>query len=744
MKTSWLLLKKSGKQSLGRLVLTAVAVALGMLMILIFMSGLNALNERYSGTRNLALSLMEGGSAGPIDGVDPLLVRFSDDGSLLSWRDRDIFTVTIGATGDSSPRIFDLETPGSGEFYVSSGLDEIIRNNPDDNPGVRFGNKQIGIIPDRYSTSPDELMVIRGMSEEEILTTEGFADTDGFWEIYSFAPSENTQILAITAGVTNVVLFGGATILLFPIISFIAVATQLGSAQREKRYAAMRLVGATRAQITRAMALESLVAAIAGIIVGSLAYLVALPFMANYHFDGARFWMEDLTVPLNWYLIAVVVTLLFCWFANWWGMRHVRTSPLGVVRAQRISRKPRIWCLLPLAAGLGFFVWMASPTGNEWIIERASEDPAISLIMIAAIFVTMFGLVLAGSWLTYYFSKLFARITKKAAVLLATKRISIQAKRIFRSVGGVVLALFAGSFYLTVVSGMGELYTATLNFNGFSQLRPDIAYVYSAPRVDLISDQMTAKLADQPFIKSVTPTAKLIDGSNILTCADLVVYTKRNCPASFRSDDLVSIKFRAPVVDDSAIGLVDDEVFELNDYLIMLDSSESLDKLRTFFVQEIGFGSEIDSQAGVVSGADEQTAQFSPVVAELSSLVYVGIAITLFVAIASLVVSTVGGLLERKRSLTTLRLGGMTISQMKRMVMIESLIPLIVVSLVAAGLGGWIGAVFITTFSSTLVPTLSPLYFVIIIGSLVAAIVGIYCVLPILSRITDLRENRGE
>ena len=37
----------------------------------------------------------------------------------------------------------------------------------------------------------------------------------------------------------------GGSILLFPIVTFVAVATQLGGAQREKRYAALRLVGAT-------------------------------------------------------------------------------------------------------------------------------------------------------------------------------------------------------------------------------------------------------------------------------------------------------------------------------------------------------------------------------------------------------------------------------------------------------------------------------------------------------------------
>ena len=86
----------------------------------------------------------------------------------------------------------------------------------------------------------------------------------------------------------------------------------------------------------------------------------------------------------------------------------------------------------------------------------------------------------------------------------------------------------------------------------------------------------------------------------------------------------------------------------------------------------------------------------------------------------------------------------MTVTQMKRTVMIESLIPLISVSLLACGLGIWVGWAFTSALSSSMKPTLTPLYLGIVIGSLVIAILAIRQILPMLGKITQPEENQTE
>ena len=56
-----------------------------------------------------------------------------------------------------------------------------------------------------------------------------------------------------------------ALALLAPVLIFIGTATRLSAARREQRFAALRLVGATRRQISALSAVESAVAAAAGV-----------------------------------------------------------------------------------------------------------------------------------------------------------------------------------------------------------------------------------------------------------------------------------------------------------------------------------------------------------------------------------------------------------------------------------------------------------------------------------------------
>ena len=52
----------------------------------------------------------------------------------------------------------------------------------------------------------------------------------------------------------------------------LVIAKQLGGVQREKRYAALRLIGATKKQVTRVILLESLIASIVGVVIGLVAF----------------------------------------------------------------------------------------------------------------------------------------------------------------------------------------------------------------------------------------------------------------------------------------------------------------------------------------------------------------------------------------------------------------------------------------------------------------------------------------
>lgn len=727
MRLAWLFLTRSGKNNWNRLGLTAAAVSLGMLMILMFMAGINALQAQAQHSSWRFDLFAAQSNQRQIDGIAPLRAKVATDGNLNKFQNESMTVVSLRASDASSPQLPDVPTPKEGEYYVSSGLQKAMQDHPDYRIGERFGDKQIGIIPEPLSASPDALEVIRGMSEQE-------SNGQRVVNVYKF--SNNAESVSRYDGATGIILIFGASMLLFPIVLFISIATQLGSAQREKRYAALRLIGATRKQVSRIIALESLSAASVGIIIGSLAYIVALPLMSQFEFGGMRFWQSDLTVQPTYYLFAVIMTLLFCLIANWWGMRHVQVSPLGVTRSGKVYKRPSILRLTLLIPGLLTFIWLSLPSGMNWLRTNASGDnnSLVLVLLIAGILSIMFGLLLAGPWLTSSIARFVARRTKSAITLLATKRIATQSSRIFRSVSGVVLALFAGSFYLTSVSGITKLNTDAVTSNGYSQLKDSTALVSS----EALPIGFETLLLQQPYVASAA-ISKFNDKGNVINCRDLASYTRLTCPKDTDLGGEVLLNFDTATVAEVQV-LKNIPATTSISYLVKLNSNNDLDKLRTF----IAASTSNNSAAWVVSGTYAQVPILNPIIPELANLAYAGMGVTLFVAIASLIISTIGGLLERRRSFVTLRLSGMTVAQMKRTVMIESLIPLIGVSLLACALGIWVGWVFTSALSDSARPTLTPLYFGIVISSLTVASLAIYQILPMLDTMTRPEGNQTE
>ncbi len=749
MNIPWLLFKKSGRQSAGRLGLTVLAIGLGTLMLLSFLAGMNGLMGRMQRMSWADIAAREGSGFAtkkshqaqtPIDGVAPLQIGSvpTKIGNTSMWRDKNISQIILHATGENSPELPGLKTPGPGEYYLSPRLEKIARENPEYKIGERYGTKYLGTIPARYVQSPDSLEVISGATAEQLVAWQQSANSDTATKPVDIYTTESLdQKAQIAIDPSSLIIFGmGGTILLFPIVMFVAVATQLGSTQREQRYAALRLIGATKNQINRILLFESFIATAVGIVLGSLAFLLARGQLTHFKFGELGFWPEDLNVTWLQYIVLVALTLGLSLFASWRAMRKVRTSPLGVARRETLDKKARFWRILPLVIGVSVFVWINTDGGRSWI-KQNSESMIPMLLIMLGIFMVMFGLVIAGSWLTSRLSQLFARRTNNAATLLASRRIAGHSRKIFRSVSGLVLALFAGSFYLAAVSGIDNLNIQSIKDNGYSQLKPQTAMVLSRD----LPGNFIEILRQQSYVKSAATVRETKDGS-LIPCRDLATYTKHSCPSGTSENDFARLNFVDKTVDSVSVvsesEALAQESFPV--YLVALDDSVSIDKLRSLAIAQ----TPVIAEVYVADGTRAQKPVISPVVKDLAALTYVGIGITLFVAVASLIVSTVGGLLERRKSLFTLLLGGMTLGQMKRVVLIESLIPLIGTSVLAAGAGIWVAKIFLEVFSSTVRVSLSATYFAIVIGSLVLAVIGIWLVLPMLKKITSLEQNQTE
>ena len=736
-----MLLKKSGRQSFARLGLTTVAVALGIVLVCYFTAGVNGLMGRTSGLaiNTAAYQASRGApSQKPIDGVEPLKVGGTRRGDASKWRGQYIQYYSMYGTA-KSPQFAKLKTPRPGEYYLSKALADAVAKHPDDNILARFGKntKYLGVIPSEYTASPDALMIVRGASAEEVAESDAFTKSQGQPSYFADVYRTDANGLKSDAKIdpVAVIVFGvGGTILLFPIVIFVSVATQLGAAQREKRYAALRLIGATKRQVARVLMLESLLASVVGVLIGLGAFWLLQAPLQDFRMDGMRFNPGDLVLTGTQYALIIGLTLGLTMFVNWRRMRRAQISPLGVSRSVEKVKKLRAWRALVPVAGIAIFVWLSSKPGRDWL--AANKESALPMfLLIAALLLVMFGLILAGGWLTNKLSLLAARWANNASMLIAGKRTAVHSRTIFRSVSGVVLALFAGSFYLTATSGIEGLNAQVIKDNGFSQLKRGAAIVIGRS----LSGDMAEQLQQKSYITSVATIYPREDGDAI-RCQDLAKYTEHTCPNNARPDQFALLNFDAPVV--KKVPLINDKVDTngVKEYLVTLKSDNNIEKLRTMVTAK---ANQYDLTYAV-SGTDSKKPHINPTIREFADLAYVGIGVTLFVAVASLIVSTIGGLMERRRSLYTLRLGGMRLIQLKRLVMIESVAPLLMTSVLSCGIGVWTGAVFTGMFSTTLKPTLTPTYFAIVGVGLAAAIIGIYLILPMVDKLTRAEANQTE
>ena len=740
MSVSWLLLRKSGRQSVARLALTSAAIALGIVLLCYFVAGFNGLVGRGARTPLTTSSFQarNGSSQQSKDqsGVEPLKIANFWLGNLTKWRNQNIDVLSIYGT-EKSVSFSHMKTPAPGEYYVSRALAKAIKQHPEDNIIGRFNGstKYAGIIPDEYVASPDSLMLVRGVSADEVAQANAIAkerhQLPYFSDVYKTDKAAHNG--PILDPVTTLILAIGGTILLFPIVTFVAVATQLGGAQREKRYAALRLIGATKGQVTKMLLLESLAAAVVGVVIGLVAFWLLQTPLLEFPMNGLRFWSADIQLSIPQYMLVIGLTLGLTLWVSWRRMRRAQVSPLGVSRSQEKSKKLRAIRIVPLLMGVGIVAWLSSPAGHSW--QSQHQEAAIFLIL-PSLLLIMFGLIMAGSWLTNKIARLLARGARNGSMLIAGKRIAVHSQAVFRSVSGVVLALFAGSFYLTSVSGIEALSDQSIRDNGYSKLKSHTAIVAGQS----LPSNMQQVLEKQSYVTQAAATYRLKDGGNALRCQDVARYTEYRCPQSASPEQFAKIIFDKPVVNQvELIDAVDTNAAK--DYLVELKTTgATIDQLRSV----VGSHTLNTDLVFVVVGEIAKQPVINPLIRNFADLAYIGMGVTLFVAVASLIVSTVGGLLERRRSLYTLRLSGMRLSQLKRLVGFESLVPLLSVSFLSCAIGVWTGAVFTSMFSQSLKPTLTPTYFIVVGTGLVAAIVGIYLVLPMIKRLTSPEANQTE
>jgi hypothetical protein len=408
-----------GRESLARMAMTALGVGLGVVVLLGAASVPQALDttEQRNAARNGALG--EELTAGR----DTLLIGGAD----TTFRDDDVRGRLLRPEGPDAPLPPGVALlPAPGELVVSPALAQRLRDPDAALLRERLPGRIVGTIDDEGLVGPAELAYYAG--------SDTLAPGATVVRINAFGGARPEPLDPVLFLLVTIIV----VVLLAPIGVFIASAVRFGGEARDRRLAAVRLLGADRGMALRIGAGEALVGALAGLAVGAALFLAARSlverlslwdlsvFAADVRPSAALALLIAVLVPAA----AVTVTLL--------SLRRIVVEPLGVVR-QSLPRRRRIaWRLALLVAGLALLLPLAALDADD-----------VSAVPLVAGLVLLLGAVTA--LLPWLVESVVGRLRGGGVPWqLATRRLQLESGSAVRAVSGIAVA-FAGAVALQMV-----------------------------------------------------------------------------------------------------------------------------------------------------------------------------------------------------------------------------------------------------------------------------------------------------
>lgn len=737
-----------GREAVVRLVAIALAVALGVGVLLVSLAGINAVRAQPKRTAWLTPSIDDRVPSVPGATVDPLWAMLTLDQYRASTVDR----VDVAATGPRSPVPPGIpRLPGPGEFYASPALTRLLAHTPAVELGDRYPGRQVGTIGNAALESPDSLVIVIGHAPDELSSTGQAQEILSFNTAASGAPGDPHPgrmqlILAVVAGA-----------ILIPVILFVTAATRVAAARREQRFAAMRLVGATPNQISVIAAVEAAVATLAGVAAGIVVFLILRPFVARVPFTGQPFFPSDLSLDPGDIALVVAGVPIAGAVAARVALRRVLASPLGVARRATTST-PRAWRVLPLLAGIGELTW--------FIGRRPATTTGQIRAYGAGFTLALLGLVVAGPWLTRVASRLLARRARRPAALIAARRLADNPRAAFRAVSGLVVALFVCSGALGIITTILAYHSASTGGAAArtvlsEQLGSFGLIVNGQPQSPWVTVPATLldTLTSTPGVRAVAeihvdPSAP--SGPNtgpplgLISCAELarVPVLGRCAPGA----EVASVAWDGPAGGITSTGRTPAAAFLPS--AAVTDSSLAALPVAALDVSTDGSSRAIETARTAIeatfpySGAPVTLGDISVdnahLIAGWRQLADVAIVASLVIAACSMAVCAASSLIERKRPFSLLRLTGAPLSVLRRVVALEAGMPLLVVAATAAGTGLLAAHLFLR---SQLRESLQPPgggYYLAVVGGIALALGIIGATLPLLERITGPETARNE
>ncbi|HEY1819458.1 MAG TPA: FtsX-like permease family protein [Trebonia sp.] len=787
------LVVNGGREAITRLVILTIAVGLGVGLLLTAVAATNAVTA-WNGRHAWFWTGTSSVPPGPATGAAPLWWHPSGDifdGQTISRFD-------VAATGTSSPVPPGIpRDPAPGQYYASPALAALMRATPADQLADRYPGHLAGTIGDAALPSPNSLVIVVGQTATELARTTNsvrvtsISTTVPGSSVIPCAgpgcpPTPNPKGLAYSppdggapASATDLILAVTALAILAPVLIFIATATRLSAARREERFAAMRLVGATRRQVSLLAATESTVAATLGVAAGfGIFFLLRVP-VAGIPFIGAPFFPSDLSLSLLDVLVVAIGVPAAAAVAARLALRRVHISPLGVAR-RATPKPPGAWRVVPLVAGLAelsFWTVHGHPASISGQIQAFASSFAIILV----------GLFIAGPWLTMAAARAMARWTSRPGTLIAARRLADDPRAAFRAVSGLVLALFITTVAVVAIStqnakdvtrfgSVAESHVLTDQVSASSQVSNSINGVSqgtsppgpAAPLAPLAARLSRVKGVQGVLVVRADPGLTIPAGfhglglsqfgpptpivAGLVSCAQLAtVPVLGHCPAGATTAAFPADGFNGPLgyngTDFAAftwpaanVPAARFDALGVDGINVQTDGGTAAVEQSRTLLEDASAYPGISTPSTIA----DLVAQDNSSNSAYQQLANVVILISLPIAGCTLAAGIAAGLADRKRAFSLLRLTGARLATLRGVVALEGAVPLLSVAAVAIGAGFAGAAMYATEAQNRPMVAPGPAYYLLTAGGIVVSLGIIAATFPLLARITGPEVARNE
>lgn len=251
-------------------------------------------------------------------------------------------------------------------------------------------------------------------------------------------PQENLFSLVAEPRLREGTVFATA-LMTVPVLLLLYQGIRLGTAARERRFAALRIAGALPNDVRKLGAIEVGVPALAGGLGGILVYALLRVVLGGtvpddsgtslFAGDGGLALVPTSVIPSWWQFLLVLAAVGgFGAGIGWRVSSRVTVSPLGVSRSVQAT-PPRPWGLLALLLAPIALLVLAGYTNS-------------TLAGIAAVSLAVLGIASLSSWTAYRLGRLAEKRGTSPATLLAARRLITEprpAGRAGAAIGGIGL-----------------------------------------------------------------------------------------------------------------------------------------------------------------------------------------------------------------------------------------------------------------------------------------------------------------